>query len=396
MLTISNLRIDPRIEREARALAEGGFRLTIVAPDPRQHSDEPTGVHWGKNIDFRWVRVQAISYAMEWPEFLGRELYNVAIEFAPFAYHAHDIFTAFIGLSAGKHTGAHVVCDFHEWGSENVKWDAQSKKWVPLPPAWKRPVRWLERRCLAEASAVVTVCDSIADGMSSELGKGQRPLVVRNIPPLRLQPTRPYPPLKAQLGLSADTFVLLWQGGTGPTRLIEPIIEALSLMPRCTFVIRGPSLDLFGAGYRDIAERVGAADRLILLPPVPSRDVVAAGRGADAGIWTLPDLCRNFRLALPNKIFEYLASGLPILVANYPEARKIAEGYGVGLTFDPYDPRSIAAAMNRLIDSPETLARMRAAIPAALTNLRVENEWGKLVDLYKSLPPKGGLLESTR
>jgi glycosyltransferase involved in cell wall biosynthesis len=106
-------------------------------------------------------------------------------------------------------------------------------------------------------------------------------------------------------------------------------------------------------------------------------------------VWTLPNLCRNFRMALPNKIFEYLASGLPIVVADYPEARKIADDHGVGVTFDPYDPRSIAAAINRLAENSETLVRVRAAVPEALARLHVDSEWSKLADLYKSLPQSG-------
>ena len=206
-----------------------------------------------------------------------------------------------------------------------------------------------------EASATLTVCDLIADAMKAELG-GRRPSVVRNIPNLVTTPSREYLPLKQQLGLPESTFVLLWQGGTGPTRLIEPIIEALADAPYCTFVIRGPSLDIFGQAYEALARKSGVEKRVILVPPVPSSDVVAAARGADAGIWTLPALCRNFTLALPNKIFEYLAANLPVLAAHYPEAARLVVENRVGLVFDPYSPRSIAELIT---DWWETRSYMR-------------------------------------
>lgn len=244
---------------------------------------------------------------------------------------------------------------------------------------------------MCSASAVVTVCDSIADAIAGELGGGRRPEVVRNIPALNAEPTCDYPPIKQQLGLPEESFVLLWQGGTGSTRLIEPIIEALAFSPKCTFVIRGPSLDLFGADYCAIAARVGASDRLILQGPVPSRDVVAAARGADAGIWTLPRLCRNFTYALPNKIFEYTASELALLVADYPEARRMVETHEIGLTFDPYDPKSIAAAINRLIEEPGLAERLRRNTVKALETLDAEGEWQKLVTLYDGLPRTGAV-----
>lgn len=386
MLTISDLRIDPRIEREARALATGGYTVFVVAPNFEDNLNAVPNIDWGKNVRFDWVRLKAVSFANTWPGFLAREIFNQAIHYQPFCFHAHDLFTAFAGLSAARKTGAHLICDFHEWGSENVHWNAKTDAWLPYPKSWKLPLRWLERRCLREASEIITVCESIASHMATELGRGRKPQILRNIPPLALEPTKGYPPLKEQLALNDDNFVLIWQGGTGPTRLLEPVIEALKHAPRCILVIRGPSLDLFGESYAQLAREVDASERLVLLPPVPSRDVVAAARGADAGIWTLPNLSRNFYYALPNKIFEYLASELPILVADYPEPKRIVNDFAVGLTFDPYDPKSIAASINQLIDDPKLADRCRTNTTIALTKLNAKMEWSKLVDIYDGLP----------
>lgn len=384
MLTISNLLIDPRIEREARTLAAAGHSVTVIAPNPMPGEEDPD-LDWGDGIQVDWVDPSAVTFAGEWPGFLGKALYNAAIGYTPFAFHAHDLFTAFVGLSAAKKTGAHLVCDFHEWGSENVKWQASHQAWLPYPAVWKIPLIWLEKICFRNASEVVTVSDSIADAMACELGKGRRPVVVRNIPALALRPTVEYPPLREQLNIADGQFVVLWQGGTGPTRLIEPVIEALQYVPDCTLVIRGPSLDEYGPDYRKLAEKVGASERLVLERPVPSRDVVAAARGADAGIWTLPDLCRNFRLALPNKIFEYLAAGVPILVADYPEARKVALDLGVGATFDPYNPRAIAASIKSLMQNRKLRDQMAQATKPALSAVHANNEWDKIAEIYSEL-----------
>jgi glycosyltransferase involved in cell wall biosynthesis len=315
-------------------------------------------------------------------------LYFAAVRMKPFAFHAHDLSTAYAALAAANVRGSHLIVDFHEWFSENVHWDSTNLRWAPYPDDWKRDLQKLETRCLSEASATITVCDSIADGMVNELG-GQRPHVIRNIPNLTMVPTREYPPLKKQLELAESYFIVLWQGGTGPTRMIEPIIESLAFAPRCVFVVRGPSLHIFGDDYRALARRLGVEDRLVLTGPVPSGDVVAAARGADAGIWTLPALCRNFTYALPNKIFEYITSGLPVLAAHYPEAKRLLADHDVGLTFDPYDPRSIAAAINQLIDDPGLAERFRTNTSAALLRLDADAEWQKLVTVYDDLPRTG-------
>lgn len=408
MLVVSDLRIDPRVEREARALAAGGYEVTVIAPDPTLGADPAFTVDWGPGVHIRSIAADAAFYLMERPGYRGGLMFDAALaiarELKPFAIHAHDLNTCLVGLAVARQTGAHLVADFHEWTSENVHWDNAAQSWTPYEGEWKAELQGLERRVMREASAVITVCDSIAEALEEELGGGEGEArqveacqvearkieVIRNIPALSAQPTKEYPPLKAQLGLPESQFLLLWQGGTGPTRLIEPIIAALEFAPACVFAIRGPSLDLFGDGYRAIADKAGAGDRLILLDPVTSRDVVAAARGADAGVWTLPRLCRNFTYALPNKIFEYTASNLALLVADYPEARRMVETHRIGLAFDPYDPRSIAAAINRLIDEPGVAAGFRANTRAALESLDAEGEWRRLVTLYDALPRTEG------
>ncbi|WP_210253711.1 glycosyltransferase [Bradyrhizobium sp. BR2003] len=385
MLVVSDLRIDPRVEREARALAEAGYEVTVLCPEPSDGAGESFKIDWGPSVSIKWLNWTAASFVSESPGYVGNQLYAAAVTLKPFAFHAHDLNTAYVALAAANVTGAHLIVDFHEWFSENVHWDSGRKEYLPYPQPWKRQLQKLEARCLREASATVTVCDSIADAMNAELG-GKRPLVVRNIPNIHRSPTKKYPPLKEQLSLDQSTFVLLWQGGTGPTRLIEPIIQALEYATKCVLVIRGPSLDLFGEGYRKLAAEIGAEGRLILLPPVPSHDVVAAARGADAGIWTLPALCRNFTFALPNKIFEYLASDLPVLAADYPEARRLVSGNQVGLMFDPYDPKSIARSINKLIEQADLAARLRANIGITLASLDAGREWQRLVEVYKQLP----------
>lgn len=386
MLVVSDLRIDPRVLRSARALAGAGYRVTVMCPDLSTPPLREQPLDWGPGIEIRPLPWQAASYIMHFPWLFGDLMHEAAVAEKPFAFHCHDLTTAVVGLSAARRVGALCICDFHEWYSENVSWNVAGQCWEPHPRLKRNAYRAAERLALQRADVVITVCDSIANELSSELSLTRRKVeVIRNIPSLKRNETAQYPPLRESLGIERDQFLLLWQGGTGPSRMIEPIIEALKYAPTVTFVIRGPSLDLFGAGYTALAQQHGVENRLKLLPPVPSPDVVVAAESADAGVWTLPNLSKNFYYALPNKIFEYLASGLPILVANFPEAQRIVDRYEVGLSFDPYDPRSIAAQLNRLACEPGLAARMRANIPAALIELDAHNEWNRLVAIYDRL-----------
>jgi starch synthase len=389
MLAVSDMRIDPRVEREARALAAAGYTVHVIWTDPlmRRRGGPQPSIDWGQGITFEAIPERDGRFSTQFPGFLGSGMLKAALAHRPFAFHGHDLDTALVALTAARQTGAHAVCDYHEWYSENVTWAPLARVYRPHSQLRKQGYRRLEALSFAHASALVTVCDSIAEAMAEEVGDGRmRPAVIRNIPTRIGAPSRSYPPLKQQFGLPEDRFVLLWQGGIGPSRLIEPIIQALAHAPECTFVIRGPEMEAYGPGYAAIAAGIGASDRLILAPAVPSRDVVEAACGADAGIWTLPELCRNFTYALPNKIFEYLASGLPVLGAHHPEARRLIEGHKVGLCFDPYDPKSIATAINRLIAERALREGFAANAGVALARLDADAEWRKLVTLYDALP----------
>ena len=134
MLVVSDLRIDPRVRSEAMALAEAGYRVTVVCPSPFADTQMPPVIDWGKGVDICYVSVACGNYLSVRPGFEGGLLYDViAREFADrsfLAVHAHDLNTAYVALAFARLKGAHLVVDFHEWTSENVHWDDIAKSWL--------------------------------------------------------------------------------------------------------------------------------------------------------------------------------------------------------------------------------------------------------------------------
>jgi glycosyltransferase involved in cell wall biosynthesis len=397
MLATSNLRIDPRIERESRALAGRGYEVVVVAPDiskPPMMEDPP--IDWGPGVSFHALPINDINFIGWPPYFYSDAMIEAAISHKPFAIHANDLWTALIALEAGRRTGALPVADFHEWTSENVSWNVKTSGWQAHDEAMASAFRELEIMTMRRSAATITVNATIARALEELAGLDEgRVDVIRNIPKLDAIPTREYRSIKAELGLPESAFVILYQGGTGPSRLLEPIIESLVYTPDVNLVIRGPSLDMFGDGYRRAARRVDVSDRVFLLDAVPSRDVVAAAKGADVGVWSLPDISKNFRFALPNKVFEYLAAGVPLAVADYPEPAAIVESGKCGVVFDPYNPKSIGDAIGRLQSDPDFRRSCTANTAIALARLDADAEWDRYADIYDRLwaranspPPK--------
>lgn len=385
MLVVSALRIDPRVEREARALAEGGYRVHVIAPDISHPPLKEEPIDWGDRVSFEILDSSAADFCMADPYLHGEMMLAAAVRYRPLVFHCHDLSTCLIGLAAARYCGSKVVCDFHEWFSENVSWSIPQEQWVPHPQSKKDLFLAAESLVMRQSDEVITVCESIAKELDAKFPWRRRNVsVIRNIPNLSLTPTQDYPSIKEQIGVDDDAFVVVYQGGIGPTRMIEPIIQALEFSMDTILVVRGPSLDLFGETYKKTAVERGVGNRLLLLPPVPSRDVVIAAKGADAGIYTVANLCKNFYYALPNKIFEYVGAELPVLAANYPEVESLVSRYEIGLTFDPVSPLSIAEVFEKMKDG-EVRGAFRRNVIAYKEELIATKEMDKLVSLYDGL-----------
>jgi glycosyltransferase involved in cell wall biosynthesis len=117
---------------------------------------------------------------------------------------------------------------------------------------------------------------------------------------------------------------------------------------------------------------------------VPPEALLSHTAQADVGVSLLENSCENHRLALPNKLFEYVAAGLPIVVADLPEAGRLVRERGIGWSADPSDPESIAAALRTALsrrDDEELGKRLRRAA----SELSWEHEKERLLSVYEEL-----------
>ena len=391
MLVVTVLSQDPRVEREARVLAANGFTVTIICPAwwP-MHKGEQLQLDWGSGIHFRILPQKTSRFAHYFPYIFSFTMLRAAVREDAWAYHAHDLTTAFIGLTAAALKGVACICDFHEWYAENVTYHERSQRYIPHPAFKRRLFAAFERLALHTATAVITVSESIGKSLMERYEVTQPVHIIRNIPFIYQESSASagaeYTDLHKALGIAADTLIILYQGGLGPSRNLEPVIEAMAHVPGAVLVLRGPEHEIYGPVYQAKAQGVGVSNRVYCLAPVPSARVVEEGRAGDIGLWTLlTNVGLNFYYALGNKIFEYLAANLPLLVADLPEARRLVEQYQVGLCFDPDSPASIAAAINRMVEDHGFRKTCIANIPRALQALRADQEWDKLVALYREL-----------
>ena len=307
-------------------------------------------------------------------------------------WHAHDLTGLPAAFEARRRTGGRLVYDSHELFTEAG--DTASR------PGWARTVlRRYEARAIREADAVITV----NDGLAAELGAIAAPrriLVVRNAPPApspeasvpsSARPDR----LRAALGLARDTKIVLYHGGLLRDRGLPQLILAMTApgLEQAHLVLMGsgpmaPELARHVAGSPDLTARVH------LLPPVPPADLGEWVASADVGAMPNQPRTANERISTPNKLYECLAAGIPVVSSDFPERRRIIADDPdgpLGALCDPAEPASIGAALRSILDLDATAtATLRArCLTAARLRWNWEAQSAGLLALYADLIPAG-------
>ena len=102
MLVVSDLRVDPRVEREARALASAGYIVTVICPELSEGAGATYNLDWGQGVFIRYIAPAGSAFMNRKPGYYADLLYFAAVRMKPLAFHAHDLSTAFAALAAAR------------------------------------------------------------------------------------------------------------------------------------------------------------------------------------------------------------------------------------------------------------------------------------------------------
>jgi glycosyltransferase involved in cell wall biosynthesis len=302
-------------------------------------------------------------------------------------YSAKALVALPVVRSAAHRSGGRFVYDIADLHIE-------SGRLARLPRVLKSYLYRRERRWMAEAAALVAVTDPLADEVVRRFGVA-RPVVVMNCRP-RWRADEPGPPISARLreALAAmapdilpDAPILLYQGAFREDQGIEELLPALSLPPLRDVPLTAVFL---GFGRMEPALLAAAAaepGRIVVLGPVPSDELLAWTAGADVSFVGAPPKTINLRLTVPNKLFESLMAGVPVVVASGTAVAALVDRAGVGVVVAPWSAQAIAAALASMLVAPdEARAALRGrARTAALERYNAETEQAGLVALYRRL-----------
>ena len=106
---------------------------------------------------------------------------------------------------------------------------------------------------------------------------------------------------------------------------------------------------------------------------------------ADLGLSLDKNTNLNYRFSLPNKIFDYIQAGVPILASDLPEVKKIIEGYNIGCISPDHNIKNLATLMNKMIDNKEMRLTWQENLKAASQELNWDHEKSKLLSIFSSI-----------
>lgn len=362
-----------RVDRAARSLAAAGYEVVLIAlKDDETEEFEQRDGYTVKRVAIASRRLPR-RFGLKFVRFVEGVVRATAAAWREDAdiYDARDAYPLLTAHVAAALRRARVVYDADEL--------ATGRNWaVATNPVWSRAIRLYEG-FFARRSTVITSDHGRADIMQ-RLYDIPRPTVVLNVPD-RLD--RPMPDREWRERAVADRrFLLLYQGVVIPNRGLAEAIQAMRDLPECRLAIVGYG-SLKDELQRTVREE-GLEGSVAFFDPVPFDTLMHYTAAADVGLIPLVGSCLSYRTAAPNKLFEYMMAGLPVVATDLPEMSAIVRDVGCGeLASEPVTPESIAAAVRALVDGDEPLADVGArGRAAALSRFNWDVERPKLLDAF--------------
>lgn len=382
LYTLQKSSNDVRLMREAQALVEAGFAVTVIDAESKQiGSEKVNGIRikhivmprWFVSTRFKpwflvkamWAFLRSIPYLLQTPAHI---------------YHAYNELSLPACCLVAWLRRKPVIFEAYEL----VMSDPLVRHWPLLRALAIRVLHWM----LSNGVVIITPSPGAIQPLH-ELYQAPGVVVLRNVPVYRKVAKTDR--LQRHLGLPPDTRIALYQGNFQKNRRLDILVQAARFLePGNVIVLMGQDLE----GTQEMLERLiaeeGVADKIKLLPPVAYRELLDWTASADLGlILFAPDYSLNIRYCLPNKFFEYLMAGLPVLSSSLDILQDIISTHDVGQVTSSLAPGDIGTAINALLADRAALARMsQNALRVAQEEFNWDKEKLALIDLYQEVLSK--------
>ncbi|MEY3585658.1 MAG: hypothetical protein RLZZ243_722 [Bacteroidota bacterium] len=361
----SDLVTDNRVHRTCSALHELGMDVLLIG---RTKKSSPI-------LTKRNYRTKRLNLFFQKGPFFYAEL-NLRLFFVLLfqrktLLYSNDLDTLLPNFLVSKISGAKIIYDSHELFTEAPELIHRKR----TQGIWL----YIEKIIFPKLTHIITVNDSIAQTYKNLYQKEL--LVIRNIPTKYLPKTNLS---KKELNIPENTFLIIIQGsGLNVERGIEEAVLAMKQLENATLMLVGDG-DVMPV-VRELIREHHLDDKVKLYGRRPYEEMMQFTVHADLGLTLDKPLSKNYEYSLPNKVFDYMHAGTPILASKLVEIEKVVLGYQIGHVIPEVSVDSIVRSIEEIKSNPEKLAEQKSACFAAAEVENWENEQLKLKNLILSV-----------
>lgn len=354
LVTLSNdLVTDQRVQKVCNSLVEWGHQPVLIG---RQLPHSLPLPEWS----FKAVRMKLFfrSGPLFYAELNVRLFFKLLFSSCD-AIHANDLDTLLPAYLVSRIRNKQLVYDTHEFFTEVPELVKRPK----VQRIWKR----IESNIFPKLTNIVTVNESIAS--LYEEAYGNKLEVMRNIP----RAIEIHMKSRLDLGLPENTFIIILQGnginidrgGEEAVKMMEHLTGALLLIAGSGDVI--PELKKY-VGEHQLENKVRFLSRM------PYFELMTYTACADLGLTLDKNTNINYRFSLPNKVFDYIHAGIPILASDLIEVKRIVEENNVGIIAQNHQPEYLAGLVKQLMHDVDIQRQFRENCEKASSQLVWEKE----------------------
>jgi glycosyltransferase involved in cell wall biosynthesis len=288
-------------------------------------------------------------------------------------FFSNDLDTLLPNNLISKIKGKKLIYDSHEYFCyvpELINRPNVQKVWL-----------FIERQIFPKLKIVFTVNDSIAEKYYQHYNV--RPVVVKNVP-LKKQFENILPASKSDLGLPQEKSIVILQGsGININRGAEEAVLAMKWVEDAVLLIIGGG-DVIEK-LKEIVQNEKLYNKVIFKPRMPFYELIQFTQNADIGLTLDKAGSPNYELSLPNKLFDYIHAGIPVLASSLVEIKKVFGKYNVGDFIENHNPEHIAEKINFMLRAKEKQTIWKENINLAAAEFNWENESLKIKEVLAKI-----------
>lgn len=359
---------DPRVYKEAKSLSEHGHEVTVIFWDRHTEYNADEMIENIRVIGIKNnIFMRVLPYVMLRNPLWCINAYKRAMRLYKDEYrfdvvHCHDLDTLLIGYLLKRKLGVKLIYDAHEIYGYMIE--------KSMPKFFSKLAFILEEQLIKKVDSIITVNEPLVDYFSKIMGKDIN--IVMNCSELI---TDKYSPPKTSM------FTVSYFGVLNQSRMFPDIIDYFGLFNNIRFVIGGKKEDMYFA----VKQASKKYSNIMFLGTITSAQVIERTFDCDVVLCMLDPSNKNNQVGLPNKIFEAMLTGRPVIVTRGLYCSELVEQEKCGVTID-YDFNAVVGAVHALRDHKEQCQQLgRNGLNSAIR----EYNWGKqeavLLHVYERL-----------